>query len=91
MQVIDKGRAKKAKISIESWEAWDGFMFDLVTRSGDTMKDDTYEAWVYHKDYGVKMLMWGVPQDSTDYWGFKDMVASTLEENIEGYREEYMD
>ena len=79
-------KARKAEITIESWEAWDGFILDLVTKG-----TETYEAWIYHRDYGVKTLMWGVPQDSTSYDEFKDMVASSVEDNIEGYKEEYMD
>lgn len=79
-------KAKKANIDIESWEVWDGFILDLVTKG-----TETYEAWIYHTDYGIKTLMWGVPQDSTTYGEFKDMVASSVAENIEGYKEEYMD
>ena len=55
---------------------------------------DTFEAWVYHKDYGVKELMWGCPKvqpngHDVDREGFLEMVEYNRAEYEEGFLEEY--
>ena len=39
---------------------WHGFMVDIV----DT--GDSYEAWLYNKDYGIKEMFVGIPHDHLD-------------------------
>lgn len=84
---------KKANYKIHTYEADDGFMVDIVD------KDDAFEAWIYHKDYGIKDLMWGEPKKNTIFGepftqtlqGFKSLVEANLEAYAGDYREDHMD
>ena len=66
-----------------------GFLVDIVEKS------DIWEAWLYHTDYGVKEMMFGVakndPDDTTE--GFIKLVFANLVKNpyIENYIDLYMD
>lgn len=45
---------KKLEIKTTTYDCGDGFRIDIVET------DEEQEAWLYHKDYGVKELMFGV-------------------------------
>ena len=84
---------KKSNYKIHTYEADNGFMVDIVD------KGDAFEAWIYHKDYCVKDLMWGEPKENSRFekpftqtlQGFKALVEANLEGYAAGYAEEYMD
>lgn len=48
-----------------------------------------YEAWLYHKSYGIKMLMFGLEKDSL--WGFLEQVQDNAVDYITDYQSMYME
>ena len=50
---------------------------------------ESIEAWMFHKDYGVKVLMFGHDLDIT-HKHFLELVESSIEEDRQHYYEEYM-
>ena len=76
---------KKSNFKTETF-TWDGgFMVDVVTTS------DTYEAWIYHKDYGIKELMFGMPKKQQSYEKFIEIVEWNVDDDIFAYMEQHMD
>ena len=63
-----------------------GFCVDISTDG------DTIEAFLYHRDYGIKSLMWGgmLTKDQTAE-SFKDLVFANIPDYIKLYLDEYMD
>lgn len=61
-------------------EIYKGFYIDLV------MKAATVEVWLYHKDYGVKTLMFGIPHGDK----IIEIINNNLDEYIPDYIEEVM-
>ena len=59
-----------------------GFFVDLELRDGYV------NAWLYHKDYGVKSLMFGLDPTKCDIYG---IINNNLDDQIMFYMEEYMD
>ena len=51
------------------------------------------EAWLYRKDYGIKMFLYGVKASDIGFDDFVYQVAHYIEENnsIQFYEEEYVD
>lgn len=73
---------KRANISITTYECGE-YMVDIATTS------DSYEAWIYRKEYGVKDLMFGMPQAQQTLDEFLDIVEANIEDYAKGYDEEY--
>ncbi len=81
-------------IKITTYDYRDGFKVDVI----ENIEKEVIEAWLYHKDCGIKELMFGVPkhQESTGLSitldGFLDMVEANLESQnyIDNYEDEYM-
>ena len=65
----------------------DDFFVDIVSTGKD------YEAWLYKKDYSLKMLMFGMPEAQQSYNVFLEIVANSLstKEYQEIYNIEYCD
>ena len=63
-----------------------GFFVDLI----ENRRGKLHEAYIYHKDYGVKSLMFGCPVSETKHYQFFAMVLANLEEYKQDYIEEYM-
>ena len=64
------------------------YIVDIVELS------DEWEAWLYHKDYGVKMLMFGfAKKDQNNYpipqEMFLELVDANVNDYIDDYEEEY--
>lgn len=55
-----------------------------------TDKLEEYEAFIYHKDYGVKDLMFGVSKDQNTLDEFMEIVFYNLPKHIDTYKSEYM-
>lgn len=51
---------------------------------------ENYEAWIYHKEYGVKMLMFGMPKYQQSYEEFLELVDDDAATYIDNYSQEYM-
>ena len=66
------------------------YRIDILTRNENT--HFYFEAWLYHKDYGIKMMMWGEEgisrQDRED---FIKCVAENAYAYIEDYRLDFED
>ena len=62
----------------------DGFRMDIV------ITENNYEGWIYHKDYGVKKLMFGLPKSQQTYDEALEIFSYNVDEYIESYIEEYM-
>lgn len=50
-----------------------------------------YEAYIRHQSYGIKSLMFGVPQDSIKRVEFVQMVENLLPDYMRTYMEEFAD
>lgn len=70
---------------IETYELEDGFFCDI-----DYKVNGTKEFWLYHKGYGIKVLMFGIPKVKD-----REELETLIETNWKGYathyKEEYMD
>ena len=66
------------------YDMGEGWRVDIVTTP------ETYEAWIYHKDYGVKNLLFGTSTD-TRFNIFCDMIERNFEEYKQDYINDYME
>ena len=80
------------KIIVKEYEAvaldgkFDGFCIELLT------DEETTEIYLYHKQYGVKSLMFGLcNKDIKDLWLLRNIIANSIEEHIAIYAAEFMD
>lgn len=70
------------QIVTKTYEVGNGFRVEV------TSTDNYRESYIYHKDYGIKSLMFG----SEDYeHSFLEVVESNLDDYIASYIEEVMD
>ena len=67
---------------------YDGFLVDIV--KVDDGWGYAWEAWLYHKDYGVKSFIFGTTYTGTEQ-GFVYATMEGIEEDIERYKEKYFD
>lgn len=66
--------------------AGDGFFVEVFKN----FEEDTYEAWIFHKDYGQKNLMFGCPVSQQTFEEFLEMVECDIEEQKRIYSEDYI-
>ncbi len=79
---------KKLKdVTITTYQYDDNFLIDIVKDD----KDGTYEAWIYHRAYGIKSMMFGVSSETNTIEMFLTLVEANAEEYLEIYAEEYCD
>ena len=52
---------------------------------------ENYEAWIYHKEYGIKSHIIGLRVCDVSYTQFLMMIFDNIEEDIRFYTDEYMD
>ena len=53
---------------------------------------ELWEVWLYHRDYGIKSLMFGLSENDIESMDdLMDIVTANIDTYIPGYREEYMD
>ncbi len=69
---------KKTNIITETYECKKGFYVDVV------YDGITYEAWIYHKAYGQKMLMFGITAQNGKSI-IMEMIKSTIDNSINSY------
>lgn len=74
-------KLKPAKIKTMSFyvDQKDGFILEVVETK--TM----YEAWIYHADYGVKKLMFGLMKEDTTFNDFIETATANITDYIERY------
>lgn len=74
------------KLNIKTSTYWinNDFLVDIVETP------ENYEAFLYSKDYSIKMSMFGCPISQQSYDYFLELVETNLQEHIEAYKNEYM-
>lgn len=92
---------QNTEITLETYDLdgeWleSGFRIDITFDAGEKL----FEAWLYHKDCGVKYSMFEMPsQDNMNvtpesrvtHDAFFQYVCQEIDEHISMYRESYMD
>lgn len=63
-----------------------GFMIDIVNNDGKT-----YDAYIYHKNCGIKDFMYGLMRSDISYDDFIENVARNVADYIPGYINDYID
>ena len=69
----------------QTYQYNDIYFVDVVTTA------ETVEAWLYSKDNGVKMLMFGLPIYQQTYGDAVAIITANVKDYIIGYIEEYED
>ena len=72
-------------IDIATYGVGDGFLVDIVETNSE------YSAYIYHEEYSVKALMFGVPYLSCDRDQFINAVERALSTYEQLFLEEYGD
>lgn len=62
--------------------------YDFIVEVIKDDKDNTSEFWLYHKDYGIKMFMYGIECDEKEY---EELIFSDINSYINIYKKEYME
>lgn len=73
---------KQADITITTYECGE-YLVDIVTTG------DSYEAWIYRKEFGVKDLMFLVQKKQQTLDEFLEIVEANVEDYGENYDEGY--
>lgn len=60
---------------------YDGFMIDVVE------KNDAYEIYIYHRNYGIKSLMFGLLKSLQS----ENTLLKNIEMHVFDYAKKYMD
>lgn len=75
--------------TLATYDVGDGFYVDMVLDRES--KYHSYEAWMFHKDYGVKQLMYGIPIDEMSFERFETSIKCSVAEHKRFYRDEVFD
>ena len=75
---------EKTNIKITRFADGDWFV-DVVEN------EETYEAWLQHKDYGISSLMFGMMKKDKTFEEFCETAKMNLDNQKDFYQEEYMD
>lgn len=62
--------------------------YDFIVEVIKDYKDNISEFWLYNKDYGIKMFMYGIECDEKEYEQF---IFSDIDCYIKGYKRLYME
>lgn len=74
---------KKIDKTLVAAYAYEDYRIEILEMDGE------YEAWLQHKDYGVKDLMFGAMKEQTSLDEFVTAVENELDKYIETYEESY--
>lgn len=81
-----KRKEKVENVKIYRMEYKNKFIIEI-----DTTENDKFEFWIFNKNYGIKMLMFGI----NIYENHINEIIEILERNINNYvniyKEKYMD
>ena len=79
-------------IKTETYKYNDNYYIDIVHYVHvDWPELETYEAWIYRHDYGIKMLMYGMPATQQSDLTFLRTATANADEYIKLYEEKYCD
>lgn len=79
------------KIIVKDYEAFaldgkfDGFCIEILK------DEDMIEIFLYHKQYGIKSLMFGLNKTFENELNLYNIIANNIEEEIAMYAEKFMD
>lgn len=77
---------KRAVMQTNTFKLDNEFMLDIVCDA--EREGATYEAWLWHKDYGIKELLFGLPY--RDYEAFINTAIPVAEDAKIGYARKYI-
>lgn len=63
-------------VQTQTFTVGDGFLVDIIVDALNEM----YEAWIYHRDYGIKELMFGCEWKQNCYKEFFDTVDLAVDD-----------
>lgn len=73
---------KTCTMAVKMYEVDNEWRVEVIRK-----EDGLREAWIYHKDYGVKHLMFGVRAKGQE---LLDMIEANLLEHIKIYKDLYI-
>lgn len=73
---------------IEKFKYDENYYVDIAITTDDS--ETVFEAWIYGKNNGFKMLMFGMPAKQQSYEMFKEIVEANVEDYIQLF-EEFID
>ena len=71
-----------------TYDVGGGYFIDIVENNGP---DETYEAWMYNEQYGVKSLMFGLHKSDVTMDEFIEIVEKNIRQHKRIYANLYMD
>lgn len=75
---------KKENIKIETFDVRNDFYVDII----DNPEKESYEAFIYEKDCGIKDFMFGCPKTQNTYEEFLELIECSLTDYKITYLEE---
>lgn len=76
---------KISDIKTDTYQFSENYFIDIVT------SNDGYDAFLYNKNYGIKVFMFGCPRYYQTYDEFLGMVYVNATDYIYEYETEYLD
>lgn len=76
---------KKADVKITVYKMEDDFFVEVY------QNDDIIEFWIYHRNYGIKSFMFGIPEKYiNEENSIENLIKGNFEEQKDFYIQEYM-
>ncbi len=79
-------KEKSISTATYSYDPGREWLIDIVTDE----EEKTYTAFLYHRDYGIKEMMYGVYMEKHSLEDFLLDIDMTASDYIENYVEDYM-
>lgn len=74
---------KKYQKTITAYEFPNGFVVEL------SQDNDCMEFWLYHKRYGIKDMMFGIPNEFEA--AHEEIMLANVQQHMDYYKKKYMD
>ena len=72
---------KKADVKITVYEMKDDFFVEVYKNN------DIFEFWIYHRNYGIKEFMFGLPEK---YFNEINTIENLIKGNFDDYKKTYI-
>lgn len=73
---------KRIQKTINAYEFSNGFIVEISKEEANT------EFWIYHKMYGIKEMMFGIPNEYAAL--NEEIMLASVQQHMDLYEEEYM-
>jgi len=73
---------KRIQKTINTYEFSNGFIVEISKEEANT------EFWIYHKMYGIKEMMFGIPNEYAAL--NEEIMLANVQQHMDFYEEEYM-